>query len=80
MKTRRIIAVAATAAIASTGVLPVAEAQTYPEPLNQVMNEMRNFGGPQAPNLLLVPAALSSLSVLGNVVLAVLAIIAAAAA
>ncbi len=60
MKSRRIAAVAVASALAVGTVAPVAEAQTYPEPLNQVMNEMRSLGGPQAPNLLLVPAALSS--------------------
>lgn len=60
MKSRRFAAIAVATAVAAGSFTPVAEAQTYPEPLNQVMNEMRNLGGPQAPNLLLVPAALSS--------------------
>ena len=60
MKFRRIAAVALAAAVVTGVNAPVAEAATYPEPLNQVLNEMRAFGGPQAPNLLLVPAALSS--------------------
>lgn len=61
MKFRRIVAVAATATIAAGALAPAASAQ-YPEPLNQVIHEMQAIGGPQAPNLLLIPAALSSIS------------------
>lgn len=60
MKFRRLAAVALAASVATGVVAPAADAATYPEPLNQVLNEMRALGGPQAPNLLLVPAALSS--------------------
>ncbi|OFT68840.1 hypothetical protein HMPREF3145_08115 [Corynebacterium sp. HMSC05C01] len=60
MKFRRLAAVALAASVAIGAGAPVAEAATYPEPLNQVLNEMRALGGPLAPNLLLVPAALSS--------------------
>lgn len=60
MKSRRVAAVAVASALAAGSFTPVAQAETYPEPLNQVMNEMRKYGGPEAPNLLLVPAALSS--------------------
>ena len=60
MKFRRLAAVALAASVAIGAGAPVAEAATYPEPLNQVINEMRALGGPRAPNQLLVPAALSS--------------------
>lgn len=63
MKSRRFIAATLAAAAITTGVTAPADARPlYPEPLNQVMNEMRKVGGPQAPNLLLVPAATSSVS------------------
>ena len=61
MKKSRIAAVALATALTAGAVTPVVDAQTYPEPLNQVMNELRKVGGPQAPNLLLVPAATSSI-------------------
>lgn len=62
MKKNRIAAVALATALSAGAVTPVADARPlYPEPLNQVMNEMRKIGGPQAPNLLLIPAATSSI-------------------
>ena len=61
MKTRRFIAASLAAAAITTGVTAPAQAQTYPEPLNQVMNELRKYAGPQGPNLLLIPAATSSI-------------------
>lgn len=62
MKLRRFAAVSAATALVVTGIAPVADAATYPEPLNQVLDQMRAIGGPQAPNLLLVPAGLSAAS------------------
>lgn len=74
MKNRRIAAVALATALTAGTVAPVADARPlYPEPLNQVMNEMRRVGGPDAPNLLLIPAATSSLS-LASVILQYLAV------
>lgn len=68
MKNRRIAAVALATALTAGTVAPVADARPlYPEPLNQVMNEMRKIGGPQAPNLLLVPAATSSIGWILNI-------------
>lgn len=60
MKIRRFIAASLAATAITAGVTAPAQAQTYPEPLNQVMNELRKIGGPQGPNALLVPAALSA--------------------
>lgn len=57
---RSLVALAAASAIAVAGA-PAASAATYPEPLNQVMDKMVEYGGPQAPNLLLVPATLSTI-------------------
>lgn len=74
MKFRRIVAVAATATIAAGALAPAASAQ-YPEPLNQVIHEMQALGGHQAPNLLLVPAALSSLNIVLSIILGILAAI-----
>ncbi len=66
MKIRRtLVALAAATSLAVAGA-PAASAATYPEPLNQVMDEMVKYGGPQAPNLLLIPAALSSLGILNS--------------
>lgn len=42
------------------------------------MNELRNFAGPQGPNLLLVPAVLSSIGVVNMAVVVILSIVAAA--
>ncbi|WP_296149368.1 hypothetical protein [uncultured Corynebacterium sp.] len=68
MKSRRFIAATLAAAAITTGVTAPADARPlYPEPLNQVMNEMRKVGGPQAPNLLLVPAATSSVNWILNI-------------
>ncbi|MGX4762582.1 hypothetical protein I6J72_00350 [Corynebacterium sp. FDAARGOS 1242] len=57
---RSLVAIAAASAVAVAGT-PAASAASYPEPLNQVMDTMVRYGGPQAPNLLLVPATLSTL-------------------
>ena len=66
MKIRRtLVALAAATSLAVAGA-PAASAATDPEPLNQVMDEMVKYGGPQAPNLLLIPAALSSLGILNS--------------
>lgn len=68
MKIRRtLVAVAAATSVAFAGA-PAASAATYPEPLNQVMDKMIEVGGPQAPNALLVPAALSSLGIVNTIV------------
>lgn len=71
MKFRRIVAVAAAATIAAGALAPAASAQ-YPEPLNQVIHEMQSLGGYQAPNLLLVPAALSSLNIALSIIFGLL--------
>ena len=67
MKFRRLAAVALAASVAIGAGAPVAEAATYPEPLNQVMNELRKIGGPQGPNALLVPAALSAVGLIPSI-------------
>lgn len=67
MKSRRFIAATLATAAITVGVTAPANAQHYPEPLNQVMNEMRKVGGPQAPNLLLIPAATSSIGWILNI-------------
>ena len=68
MKNRRIAAVALATALTAGTVTPAADARPlYPEPLNQVMKEMRKVGGPQAPNLLLIPAATSSIGWILNI-------------
>ncbi|GAA1474832.1 hypothetical protein QP363_04905 [Corynebacterium sp. UMB6689] len=73
MKIRRtLVALAAATSVAFAGA-PAASAATYPEPLNQVMDQMVKYGGPQAPNLLLVPAALSSLGIVNSIVVLALA-------
>lgn len=77
MKLRRAAVAATATALVIGGVAPVAEAATYPEPLNQVINQMREVGGPQAPNLLLVPAALSSINTIWSLVVIVLALVGA---
>lgn len=62
MKLRRMIAaatIAATVVVAS----PVgAQAQPAPEPLESVLREIRNVAGWEAQNIILLPAALSSLN------------------
>ncbi|APT91906.1 hypothetical protein CPHO_02150 [Corynebacterium phocae] len=79
MKIRRsLVAVASAVALTAT-VTPAASAQTYPDPLNQVMNELRRVGGDQAPNVLLVPAVLSSIGVVNLAVVSILAIVGATA-
>lgn len=78
MKLRNAIAVAASVAVLSGVVATDASAAQYPEPLNNVMNELRNFAGPQGPNLLLVPAVLSSIGVVNMAVVVILSIVAAA--
>lgn len=59
MKLRRMIA-AATVATACVVAAPAAQAQPAPEPLESVLREIRNVAGWEAQNLILVPAALSS--------------------
>ena len=68
MKIRRtLVALAAATSLAVAGT-PAASAATNPEPLKQVIDQMVKVGGPQAPNLLLVPAALSSLGIVNSIV------------
>lgn len=64
---RSLVAIAAASAVAVAGT-PAASAATYPEPLNQVMDKMIEYGGPQAPNLLLVPATLSTIGWLQSII------------
>ena len=66
---RSLVALIAATAVATAGT-PAASAATYPEPLNQVIDKMVEYGGPQAPNALLVPFGLSSLGVV-NLIAAV---------
>lgn len=67
MKLRRIVAATAvaTACVVAT---PVAQAQPAPEPLESVLREIRNVAGWEAQNLILVPAALSSVGFILNLV------------
>ena len=58
---RSLVALAAATAVTVAGA-PAASAATYPEPLNQVIDKLVEVGGPQAPNALLVPFGISSLS------------------
>ena len=65
MKLRRFVAAAA---VASTVIVaaPAASAQPAPEPLESVLREIRNNFGWEAQNVILVPAALSSLGFIVN--------------
>lgn len=70
MKLRRLVAAAA---VASTVVIaaPAASAQPAPEPLNRVLYEIYKIGGWEAQNIILVPAALSSLGFILNILASV---------
>lgn len=68
MKIRRFAAAAMAATAITAGATVPAQAQTYPEPLNQVMHELRKIGGPQGPNALLVPAALSAVGLIPTII------------
>ena len=66
MKSRRtLVAAGAAAAVALAGT-PAASAAQAPEPLATVLTEITNVAGYEAQNLILVPAALSSLGFLSN--------------
>lgn len=67
MKLRRFVA--ATAVAASVFVAaPAANAQPAPEPLGQVLREIEKIGGWQAQNLILIPAGLSAVSWIANII------------
>lgn len=62
MKLRRLVAAAAVATTVAVAA-PAATAQPAPEPLNRVLYEIYKVGGWEAQNIILLPAALSSLNV-----------------
>lgn len=66
MKLRRMIA-AATVATACIVATPAAQAQPAPEPLESVLREIREFAGWEAQNIILLPAALSSIGWIINI-------------
>ncbi|GAA3514892.1 hypothetical protein HMPREF3151_07820 [Corynebacterium sp. HMSC05H05] len=72
MKLRRLVAAAA---VASTVVVaaPAASAQPAPEPLNRVLYEIYKVGGWEAQNIILVPAALSSLNIIVGIIQSIVA-------
>ena len=66
MKIRRtLVALAAATSLAVAGA-PAASAAQAPEPLATVLTEITNVAGYEAQNVILVPAALSSLGFLSN--------------
>lgn len=66
MKIRRtLVAVGAAVAVATAGT-PAASAAQAPEPLASVLTQIANTAGYEAQNVILVPAALSSLGFLSN--------------
>lgn len=77
MKLRTLVASAASVALLSGVVAPEASAQ-HPEPLNGIIKQLRDAAGPQGPNLLLVPAVLSSVGIVNAVVVIILASVGAA--
>lgn len=73
MKLRRTLAAATAAATLLIASPAVAQAQTAPEPLESVLREIRNVAGWEAQNLILVPAALSSINVVLSILQAIFA-------
>lgn len=73
MKHRRTLAAATAAATLLVASPAVAQAQTAPEPLESVLREIRNVAGWEAQNLILVPAALSSINVVLSILQAIFA-------
>lgn len=73
MKLRRTLAAATAAATLFVASPAVAQAQTAPEPLESVLREIRNVAGWEAQNLILVPAALSSINVVLSILQAIYA-------
>lgn len=73
MKLRRTLAAATAAATLLVASPAVAQAQTAPEPLESVLREIRNVAGWEAQNLILVPAALSSINVVLSILQAIFA-------
>ncbi|MTE10580.1 hypothetical protein FKE98_09220 [Corynebacterium aurimucosum] len=66
MKIRRtLVAAGAAVAVAFAGT-PAASAAQAPEPLASVLTQIANTAGYEAQNIILVPAALSSLGFLSN--------------
>lgn len=69
MKLRRFAA----AALVATSVVvaaPAANAQPAPEPLNQVLREITKVGGWHAQNIILIPAGLSAVGFISNLITA----------
>ena len=67
MKLRRLVAAAAVATTVAVAA-PAATAQSAPEPLNRVLYEIYKVGGWEAQNIILLPAALSSLNVVISII------------
>lgn len=73
MKLRRTLAAATAAATLLVASPAVAQAQTAPEPLESVLREIRNVAGWEAQNIILVPAALSSINFVLSILQAIFA-------